>query len=185
MTTSGYNENIKADTVVYKIEKGSLGEDSAFSIITNHEITTYDNREQPCKHCHSPHEVFHMRSDMSEWSWIYWICPLVVIASNQGGYDSTCICVSCFLEGINKNKINIPNEQLIIPQIPKVHQIGYEALKTDGWEYSKEKDCHIKNGNLIRYSASDENRGYTLNDNTSVGLMEELPDYIKRESIND
>ncbi len=55
---------------------------------------------EPCKHCHSDHIKTSTRHDGSTYETRVFICPRVIIAFNEGGHDSTGICLDCILEAV-------------------------------------------------------------------------------------
>ena len=50
----------------------------------------------PCKHCSSSYIVQHR--EHNHWDETVWTCPRVVVGTNEGGYNSTGICLDCILE---------------------------------------------------------------------------------------
>jgi hypothetical protein len=72
-------------------ETGGMWEESAFTISVDHpcQESIGGSTIKPCKHCHS---------EKKEGGYLHWICPKVVIAVNEGGYNSTGVCVDCILE---------------------------------------------------------------------------------------
>jgi hypothetical protein len=156
------------EPVVFEIKEGGLWEEKGFEIISNYEISGDDDGSKPCRHCHSPHKIIHTRSwDLSEWEAIEWICPFVITATNEGGNNSTGICLYCLLDGIKD--INI---ETIIPAdspIKSIHEISTCLLKNDGWVF--DTDWPYKKGtNELNYDAGE---GWFLNGKI-VRSMEEI-----------
>lgn len=81
---------------VKKFEIGGMWEFSEWKIVINKECSSFMGI-YPCKHCHSLNDV--EDSKRKEW-----ICPRVVVAENECGYNSTGICLDCILEAAKKLK---------------------------------------------------------------------------------
>ena len=82
--------------------EGCLWEDAgSWTLITNCE---FQGDEQPCKHCHSPETKEFKRYDGTTWSEKFWHCPFVVMAKNEGGHNSTGICLDCIIEATKGNE---------------------------------------------------------------------------------
>lgn len=62
-----------------------------------------------CKHSHSKSIKTHSRYDGSTWEEVIWICPKMIIAYNEGGYNKTGVCFDCIIEANNLLK-DIRNE---------------------------------------------------------------------------
>lgn len=72
-----------------------MWEDGPWFIDENHEVSP----DRPCKHCNSKRVIVHTRPmDGSEFYTTAWTCPAVVIVENEGGYNSTGLCLDCLLE---------------------------------------------------------------------------------------
>jgi hypothetical protein len=82
----------------HKFENGCMWEGGGFEIETNYECCENDGGE-PCKHCHSI-EIEENKTvyDNSIYYKKKWICPNVVIAVNEGGFNSTGVCLDCIIE---------------------------------------------------------------------------------------
>ena len=66
---------------------GGIWEEKSWYIYCNYVM---DNREarifnKPCRHCYE-NERHH------------WVCPFVVVAINEGGHNSTGVCLECIME---------------------------------------------------------------------------------------
>lgn len=71
--------------------QGDLGDNIPWEIHFNYEVYSSEPR---CGHCYKN------RNDD-------WVCPRVVMAFNQGGEDSTRLCLDCILE-IAQDGLPIP-----------------------------------------------------------------------------
>lgn len=80
----------------HEFTAGCLWDGNPWFIDENHECSSYGG--SPCKHCHSAREVTHERMDKSTYTETVWICPRVVIAENEAGYNSTGVCLDCIVE---------------------------------------------------------------------------------------
>lgn len=82
-----------------KFEIGCMWEGGAWEIAVDYECSAYGGGD-PCKHCHGEHEKRHIRHhDGSHYFERVWTCPRVVIAWNEGGHNTTGVCLDCILEG--------------------------------------------------------------------------------------
>lgn len=72
----------------HKFKDGCMWEGGGFSINTDYECSEMGGGKM-CQHCHSKET-----KDKTT----VWICPKVVIASNEGGYNSTGVCLDCIIE---------------------------------------------------------------------------------------
>lgn len=78
--------------------KGGMWEFEDWEIALDCECSQYGG-SKPCEHCHSERDKVHTRSiDDSQYVERVWICPRVVIARNEGGCNSTGVCLDCILE---------------------------------------------------------------------------------------
>jgi hypothetical protein len=75
-----------SEAMVFPI--GGMWEESAWRISFDEECIGYDGLE-PCPHCRSDH----IEEDE-------WICPRVIIMRNEGGYNSTGLCLDCVLDAV-------------------------------------------------------------------------------------
>ena len=82
-----------------KFSEGCLWEDvGPWTLIANCEV---QRSKQPCRHCHSPRSKERKRPyDGSTYLEKFWICPYVVVAENEGGHNSTGVCLSCIIEAL-------------------------------------------------------------------------------------
>ena len=89
-----------------KYNVGGMWEESDWEIISNNRCSSYGGGK-PCKHCKILPFEPRKRSDGSVYNENEkeWICPRVIIAENEGGFNSTGLCADCVLEVlINKKK---------------------------------------------------------------------------------
>jgi len=77
------------DTI--KFEEGAMWERGPWEISFNTKCSRLDGGK-PCKHCYSTEALCGEREA--------WICPRVVIGNNEGGLNSTGICLDCILEAV-------------------------------------------------------------------------------------
>lgn len=89
----------KRNNLTFK--EGEMREGFAWEIHFDEKCSNYGG--SPCRHCKDlPFEPKY-RSDGS----IYnedekeWICPKVIVATNEGGYNSTGLCADCVQEALN------------------------------------------------------------------------------------
>jgi hypothetical protein len=65
---------------------------------------------KPCQHCYDSEQRKHTRHDGSTWIETIWCCPRIIVATNEGGCNSTGVCLDCVieaakdLEGMNDDK---------------------------------------------------------------------------------
>lgn len=82
----------------YEFKDGSMWEGGGFSIETDYECSKNGGGEM-CKHCHSEKITEHKTAyDGTTYFKKLWICPRVVIAENEGGCNSTGVCLDCIIE---------------------------------------------------------------------------------------
>ncbi len=67
---------------------GGMWDDSEWEIQSNARVAV--SGIIPCPHCHTPHQDEHGNNCI--------ICPRVVVAKNEGGHNSTGVCVDCIIE---------------------------------------------------------------------------------------
>lgn len=78
-------------------EVGGMWEYSKWEIYIDCEVSK-DSEIKPCKHCHSERIKRHERTDGTYWEEDVFTCPYVVVGINEGGYNSTGICLECIME---------------------------------------------------------------------------------------
>jgi len=89
---SNSNSNIK-----HKFENGCMWEGGGFEIQRD-VLIDEGCGDDACQHCHSIKDVEHKRWDGSSYFKKQWICPAVVVAYNEGGHNSTGVCLHCIIE---------------------------------------------------------------------------------------
>jgi len=81
-----------------EIKVGGMWEESSFEIRFNEEITDLCGAS-PCPHCGPVYEkTNHGSGFRNEWTEKCWLCPRVVVAKNEGGCNSTGVCLDCILD---------------------------------------------------------------------------------------
>lgn len=73
---------------------GGMWDESKWEIHLNVELST--RYTTPCPHCHTPR-----KDDKGE---NHVTCPRVVVAENEGGFNSTGICLDCIIEAATELK---------------------------------------------------------------------------------
>lgn len=86
---------------IKKFNVGGMWEFPFWEIHFNKECSSYGDGK-PCKHCSKPYHKDKFRTDGTVYNEDEknWICPRVVVASNEGGFNSTGICADCILENL-------------------------------------------------------------------------------------
>ena len=79
--------------------EGCMWDGGNWEIRINHECSSFGGGE-PCKHCHSKKELPKPNAYGGTYSQQTWICPRVIVAYNEGGYNSVGICLDCILENV-------------------------------------------------------------------------------------
>lgn len=85
----------------FAVDIGGMWEGTGWEIQLNAKISSYCGGK-PCPHCGPIQVETHTRYDKSTYDENYWICPRVVEAMNEGGHDSTGVCLDCILEAAQK-----------------------------------------------------------------------------------
>lgn len=83
-------------TEIKKFLIGGMWEDYEWEIHFNEPVTHADKRSYP--HCKEPFIYRRKRSDGSHFDTVIAICPRVIVARNEGGYNTTGVCLDCVLE---------------------------------------------------------------------------------------
>lgn len=81
---------------ILNIPMGGMWEYSEFEIQFNYNCSSLSGAK-PCKHCHTIEDDNRFINEKS------WVCPKVVIAANEGGYNSTGVCLDCIIEAAKEN----------------------------------------------------------------------------------
>ena len=85
-----------------KYDKGGLWEENQIKIAYNYPIYCADSVN--CTHLGPKYTVRDFRNDGTHFDTIYANCPRVIIAENEGGFNSTGVCLDCVLENIEKGE---------------------------------------------------------------------------------
>lgn len=72
---------------------GGLWDNSTFTIERDYAHEIHKNDPQPCPHAHSPRPSALPHST----NYMVWTIPRVVIVENEGGHNSTGVCLDCVL----------------------------------------------------------------------------------------
>jgi hypothetical protein len=78
------------------INEGVMWEENPWKIEFEHECS--ENGGSPCRHCHSFDVIIHKRTDGSTYSEKVWICNRVIVVRNEGGCNTTGLCLDCVLD---------------------------------------------------------------------------------------
>lgn len=80
-----------------KIERGGMWEDSEWEIHFDEECS--GDKDMMCPHCHSFRVLVKPTAyPPRTYDWPVFICPRVVVARNEGGCNTTGVCLDCILE---------------------------------------------------------------------------------------
>jgi hypothetical protein len=81
-----------------QFREGDMWEGYGWRIEFDRSCSEYGGGE-PCRHCHSEETITRTRSwNGTTYTERVWICPRVVIGANEGGCNSTGLCLDCILE---------------------------------------------------------------------------------------
>jgi hypothetical protein len=72
---------------------GCMWEDEAWI-----EFDTKVSYSEPCKHCYGHKLEEHTRHGGSTYTRAIWYCPRVIVVTNEGGCNSTGVCLDCVIE---------------------------------------------------------------------------------------
>jgi hypothetical protein len=78
---------------VIKFDTGGIWESSEWEVLFN-EMVEYSNK--PCHHCINIENICKSSFNKS------WTCPRVIKVYNEGGYNSTGLCLDCVLENFKE-----------------------------------------------------------------------------------
>jgi hypothetical protein len=82
---------------ISKIELGGVWEYNWWEIYHNYRVTdTYHMK--PCKHCFDFATIKCQSFDGTKYEEESWVCPRVVVAYNEGGHNTTGVCMDCIAE---------------------------------------------------------------------------------------
>jgi len=81
----------------FTFKDGCMWEGGEWTIVIEHKCSSFSGGN-PCKHCYD--EKDEVKPDVHGGSYTEhtWICPSVVIAKNEGGCNSTGMCLQCIFE---------------------------------------------------------------------------------------
>lgn len=87
----------------YKVKIGGMWEFPDWEIHYDYEYSSYGG-SKPCKHCSPLPFKAGKRSDGSVYNTgeKRWLCPMVIVMKNEGGYNSTGLCADCAYEVLDK-----------------------------------------------------------------------------------
>jgi len=92
----------------FKFDVGGLWEETEWEILLNLRVGEHPDgytATKPCPHCGEKQSEIKTRYyDKSTYTEYFWICPRVVKATNEGGYNTTGVCLDCILEAAEKIK---------------------------------------------------------------------------------
>jgi hypothetical protein len=95
-----YSINYKGENMYF--HEGVMWEDNPFSIEINYTCSDR-NDKPPCKHCFDYRDEVYTSCNVS-YTRKVWTNPMVVIVENEGGCNSTGLCVQCLLEAVEEMK---------------------------------------------------------------------------------
>lgn len=81
----------------YLFEAGAMWEGGTWAIYTEYTCSTTGGGS-PCSHCHSVES----RPSSQKHPDLTWVCPTVVVLKNEGGWNSTGLCLDCLNEAQRK-----------------------------------------------------------------------------------
>lgn len=83
-----------------------MWESPEWEVSYDYECSSYGGG-RTCKHCTPTYHVDKTRGDGSVYNQdeLKWNCPRVVVAKNEGGYNSTGVCLDCILEQVELKNI--------------------------------------------------------------------------------
>lgn len=94
--------NVEKNDTGFDVNVGGLWEDTQWRIEINNRILVHSgDSPPPCPHCKELKMETNLIPKWTEW---YYICPRVVVATNEGGCSSTGVCLDCILEANEKLK---------------------------------------------------------------------------------
>lgn len=91
--------NARRPSQTFEFDEGVMWESGPWKLAKDYPCSAHGGF--PCRHCHSYETLTHVRSwDQSTYTERVWICPRLVIVTNEGGYNSTGLCLDCLLEAV-------------------------------------------------------------------------------------
>jgi len=84
----------------YTFTEGVMWENNPWIITIDTVCDSFGGK--PCRHCHSHKTITHTRYDRRTYTTEEWICPRVITVHNEGGCNSTGLCLDCVLEAVKE-----------------------------------------------------------------------------------
>ena len=84
------------------LKTGCIWESGNWEIAFDEDIEENNNGSPPCSHCIDRHIHLHTTFYGDTYEKVRWLCPRTVVAWNEGGYNSTGVCLDCILEAAGK-----------------------------------------------------------------------------------
>ena len=81
-----------------KFENGGIWEEYQWTIRFDYEHVYNSKEKIPCKHCLDEREIVKTRWSGEKYTRKACTVPRVVVARNEGGFNSTGVCLDCILE---------------------------------------------------------------------------------------
>jgi hypothetical protein len=81
----------------YTFAEGCMWEGGEWEIRLNEQCSGFGGGV-PCKHCVDDRTVDKPNAYGGTYKERLWTCPAVVVAMNEGGHNSTGVCLDCLLE---------------------------------------------------------------------------------------
>ena len=96
----------ETDPTVISVSQGSMWEGATWELRRDVLMSGRDEDSAcPCPHCRdyqlAPPQY---RTDGTVWNLgtMQWVCPLVIVGYNEGGYCTTGICAACAVDAVQK-----------------------------------------------------------------------------------
>ena len=77
-----------------KFSEGGMWEDPCFEIEYDVDVEVFNK----CRHCGPVYKEVHVSFSGSTFTTEHVNCPAVVVARNEGGHNSTGVCLQCIME---------------------------------------------------------------------------------------
>ena len=90
----------------YVFKDGCMWDGGDWKIVTNYECSKLFGG-LPCKHCHDERDIQTEDVLGGTFTERVWICPSVITAENEGGHNSTGVCLQCVLEASRQIDLEI------------------------------------------------------------------------------
>jgi len=102
IVTRGELRDMERETQTIKMQKGGMWEEHEWEIRLGCWVSeggwTSEYDRTKCEHCTDEVVLRLSRKDGSHSDTIYTKCPRVVVARNEGGFNSTGVCLDCILK---------------------------------------------------------------------------------------